>query len=175
MYKSKTSFSSRFETFRTVTELNYTRCLDKIMENENVMALVPRKTTEYTIPLQYLDENYRKTITHLKKRLISFPVSMYLTKGSPYRKPLDFVIRGLLEFGIIIKWWDDIRLLKLYKAESKKFSAQGYSSISLRNAIGVFSVFLLSMLISIAVFLAELTLFKFNEWRTTRRKRGFWR
>ncbi|KAL0270034.1 UNVERIFIED_CONTAM: hypothetical protein PYX00_007578 [Menopon gallinae] len=156
----------------TIAEPNYTTCLDRVTVDRNIMALVPHMTTEYTIPLQYIDANHRKKITGLTKRLISFPVSMYLKKASPYKKPLDFVIRGLIEFGFITKWWDDIRASTVYKRKGwKKFTAQEYVSISLKNVMGVFSIFLLFTVISIAVFIAELTWFKFSQWRTARRLR----
>lgn len=109
------------------------------------------------IPLRYLDDRSRPRLRKIPKKVVKYPVSMYLTKGSPYLGRINSVILRLIEAGIVKKWWRDIKFSKVnYKLTKFLRSLSRHDDgLHLEHLFGVFAVYLVMISVCMTVFITE--------------------
>lgn len=147
---------------------NYITCSDmseaveQLLQNRNFSILGKDDNMAFLLNIK------RERIHKISEKFITFPVAMFLTKGSIFKEPLRNIIFIATEYGYVRKWLGDIRLSVKIKHTSTRMTSSSKISNLLNNGdfIWVYFLFISGQIISFIVFLLEICYCKY--------KHSFW-
>lgn len=144
------------ENYITCSDMN--EAVELLLQNRNFSILGKDENMEFLVNIK------RQRIHKISEKFITFPVSMYLTKGSIFKEPLRNTIFIATEYGYVRKWLGDIRLKVKTKHTSTGKPSPGQKDILLNNGdfIWVYFLFTSGQIISCVVFWLEIFYSKYK-------------
>lgn len=144
---------------------NYITCssdmneaVELLLQNRNFSILGKDENMAFLLNIK------RERIHKISEKFITFPVSMYLTKGSIFKEPLRNIIFIATEYGYVHKWLGDTRLKVKIKHTSTGKPASSKNDILLNTGdfIWVYFLFMSGQIISCIVLLLEICYKKYR-------------
>lgn len=144
------------ENYITCSDMN--EAVELLLQNRNFSILGKDDNMAFLVNIK------RERIHKISEKFITFPVSMYLTKGSIFKEPLRNTIFIATEYGYVHKWLGDIRLKVKIKHTSTGKPSPGQNDILLNNGdfIWVYFLFTSGQIISCVVFWLEIFYSKYK-------------
>lgn len=144
------------ENYITCSDMN--EAVELLLQNRNFSILGKDDNMAFLVNIK------RERIHKISEKFITFPVSMFLTKGSIFKEPLRNTIFIATEYGYVHKWLGDIRLKVKIKHTSTGKPSQGQNDILLNNGdfIWVYFLFTSGQIISCVVFWLEIFYSKYK-------------
>lgn len=144
------------ENYITCSDMN--EAVELLLQNRNFSILGKDDNMAFLVNIK------RERIHKISEKFITFPVSMFLTKGSIFKEPLRNTIFIATEYGYVHKWLRDIRLKVKIKHTSTRKPSPGQNDILLNNGdfIWVYFLFTSGQIISCVVFWLEIFYSKYK-------------
>lgn len=144
------------ENYITCSDMN--EAVELLLQNRNFSILGKDDNMAFLVNIK------RERIHKISEKFITFPVSMFLTKGSIFKEPLRNTIFIATEYGYVHKWLGDIRLKVKIKHTSTRKPSQDQNDILLNNGdfIWVYFLFTSGQIISCVVFWLEIFYSKYK-------------
>lgn len=78
-------------------------CLSKVAFERNSAFCIPRLYMEY-VKSKYVDANNQPLLYHFKENIVSYPVTMYMTKGYPLKRRINTLVERIVSAGLVAAW-----------------------------------------------------------------------
>lgn len=110
----------------------------------------------------FLVDEKRVRIHQLPTKFITYPVTMYLTKGCVFSRPLNRLVLQVSQSGIVARWLREIRWKEKTKYRSKENACGGNKGVLLNqdDFTWIYIVFVIGLVIAFFSFVVELTFYK---------------
>jgi hypothetical protein len=128
----------------------------KIVATSGDSATVLDTINYFNYEYLLVDENYNTQLCQLNELIKSYPISMYMTKGSPLLESVNNIILLTLEGGLVEHWWRVIiDLMRVRTAGQRSEFTGSYRSFSMRYMYVAFLYLILGLVMSTLVFACE--------------------
>lgn len=135
---------------------NFDACLKRLMISEQVACVTEQSIIDYqvlTLNKKVLSKKRRnaKTQGHIvKSPLSTFWTTLVVKKGFPYLDKFNRGYQNIIEFGLIIKWHNDITR-GLFRPQNEFMGP-----LNIVHFEGIFNILMIGMGITLVVFIGEI-------------------
>lgn len=147
---------------------DYTISFDKCANDKTAMTLYIKSTGLYLISYFYSTEKGLPKILYLPERFSSYPVTMYMSPGSPLFPVFENIIYRLIASGLVELWSKKAVQEKLQSRN--RFRVIKNTPLSLQHLMGAFFLLFGFLFISFVIFLIEILHFKYREKERVKKK-----
>lgn len=78
-------------------------CLAKVAFQRDSAVCIPRLYMEYVYN-RYVDANKQPLLYYFKESVVSYPITMYMTKGYPLKQRINDLVSRIISAGLITTW-----------------------------------------------------------------------
>lgn len=87
--------------WKNCTHIHY--CLSRVAFQRDAALCIPRLYVEY-VNNKYVDGNKQPLLYYFKESVVTYPITMYMTKGYPLKQRINELVERIISAGFITAW-----------------------------------------------------------------------
>lgn len=137
-------------------------CLARVAYQRDSAICIPRLYLEY-VNNRYVDANKQPLLYYFKESVVSYPVTMYMTKGYPLKQRINELVEWIVSAGFIKAWERNVFDYKWKNATTlaeESMEEPEYNWLTIHHLEAVLFSLAIGHSVAVLVFILEILVFK---------------